>query len=60
MKHSSAILILLCLWAGGSELRADPPESTTLVTTDGSEVVIHRDAWGVPHVYGSTEPGVFF
>lgn len=26
--------------------------SGTMRTTDSSRVTIHRDAWGVPHIYG--------
>jgi len=35
-------------------------QSDTLVAPDGSTVVIHRDGYGVPHIIGETETGIFF
>jgi penicillin amidase len=32
----------------------------TLIAPDGSRVTIHRDAYGVPHLTGATERGIFF
>lgn len=60
MKRTAWLLTALLLLLGVPESRADLPTSTTLAAPDGSEVVIHRDAWGVPHIYGTTETGVFY
>jgi penicillin amidase len=35
-------------------------QSNTLVAPDGSTVIIHRDNYGVPHIIGETETGIFF
>jgi acyl-homoserine lactone acylase PvdQ len=34
--------------------------ATELTASDGSAVTISRDSYGVPHIIGSTESGVFF
>lgn len=35
-------------------------QDVTLPAPDGTTVTIHRDSYGVPHVTGTTEAGVFF
>lgn len=45
-----------------AEADAPPPIDTTLLIAqaDKYEVTIHRDGFGIPHIYGKTDPDVAF
>ncbi len=53
-KRLFAILLLMILTAplGAQDMILDAP--------DGTEVTIQRDEFGVPHIFGESETGVFF
>lgn len=58
MRHVSNCLALLFLVGLTTvDARADELQSPDSLA---SEVTIHRDLWGVPHVYGSTDAAVAF
>ena len=51
-------LLTLCLFF--TITAANTPAATELIASDGSTVTIFRDSYGVPHIQGSSESGVFF
>ena len=56
MKHFCLLFGFAMLFAGVSVVGAD----LVLRAPDGTSVTIDRDAYGVPHVRGVSEVGVFF
>ncbi len=58
----AAIPMLLCLMllATGSVADAQWESTLELIAPDASPVSIHRDDYGVPHIYGDTETGIFY
>ena len=54
---ASSTFLVLCTVA---QVVAQPGRDTTLTATDASSVTIIRDAFGVPHISGSTEVGLFY
>jgi penicillin amidase len=49
---------LLTVWAGSSAGPSDWPVAAQGAPAD--RVTIHRDEWGVPHIYGPTDASVVF
>ncbi|HVR30600.1 MAG TPA: penicillin acylase family protein, partial [Thermoanaerobaculia bacterium] len=54
-RHGSSFALALLLLAG-----AAAPVAAIDAAELASQVVIHRDEWGVPHVYGRTDAAVAF
>lgn len=55
------IATLAAAWLGTpSPARAQAVVPTTAAEADTIEVTIHRDEWGVPHIYGPTDASVVF
>ncbi len=59
MKEKLAVLaLLLVVWPVAPGSRS---ESMVVVqSADTAQVTIHRDEWGVPHIYGPTDASVVF
>lgn len=57
---TSRSLLLAALLLAPLAARGQAAGSVTLTAPDGTAVDVVRDTWGVPHVYGDTEVGVFF
>ena len=53
----TAFLLLSC---SGLKPKAPPPAPTTAATRYAGEVVIRRDTWGVPHIFGKTDNAAAF
>ena len=63
MKFSHLITSLLTFIFPITSLMATlniQPDDMTLLAPDGTTVTIHRDSYGVPHIVGESEVGVFF
>lgn len=61
MKNALLLLALL-LVSSSQPMNAQDPSGavTTLQAPDGTTVVIYRDNYGVPHIRGASETGVFY
>jgi acyl-homoserine lactone acylase PvdQ len=57
-KRLTLPLLLLAVWPIAPASRSD----SALVTeaAEAAQVTIHRDEWGVPHIYGPTDASVVF
>jgi len=57
-----AVASLLLAGVSGVDRVQTVPASAAVpdTTTDSVRVTIHRDAWGVPHIYGPTDASVVF
>jgi acyl-homoserine-lactone acylase len=55
-----AVLPTLFLSCGALRQAPVPPEPTSLAAQYAREVVIHRDRWGVPHIFGKTDNAAAF
>lgn len=60
LSRFTLFLITVCLLAGGFFANISLADSLVLEAPDGSDVTIHRDDYGVPHVIGATAIGVFY
>jgi len=54
VRNHSVIFIIVTL------LSALKAEDLVLTAPDGTPVTIHRDEYGVPHIFGESETGLFF
>ncbi len=68
MKHvyqrASALLVALALCAAAltepARAQEGGAQDTTLTAADGTAVTIDRDTYGIPHIRGASEAGVFY
>lgn len=59
-RQQSELVALAVLVAAGLALACAPPDEIAAVDELARSITIHRDEWGVPHVYGPTDASVAF
>ncbi|MFQ5651251.1 MAG: penicillin acylase family protein [bacterium] len=60
MKSNAILCLFMLAVVPSTFAQLNPPATLTLDAPDGTTVTINRDAYGVPHIVGESEIGVFY